>query len=324
MKHFSQMSLLLSTALMASNTAHAQPPPDSSMTSATKTSVTPPATRTPANPAGKASPAGEHYPGAESAVDLAYEVLGTPGKPVLLLIHGGTASRRAWDLVTPALCAEYRVVAVDLRGHGQSPVPASGYSALQMSADVNRVIDQLGLDQITVIGHSLGGMAAMHLAAHRFDVVKKLILVDAPVTPNTIDALAKVNAQVHSPGFFPVTQAFVDQWSRPPRPVPAAFLAAKQANVFGLRQVVWEQVFDELAKADLRSTLKDIRQPTLILWGARDGLLGAAQSELLRSGIRNARLNIIPDAGHSPSSDAPDRVAAEIITFAAKERQETP
>jgi len=255
------------------------------------------------------------YPDSDSAVDLAYEVSGDPGKAVLLLVHGGTASRRSWDLVTPALRTRYRVVAVDMRGHGQSPTPESGYSAVQLSADINRVIDELELKQVTVVGHSLGGMAAIFLAAHRPDVVKKLILLNAPVTPNTIGAMAGLEARVNSPGFFPVTQAFVDEWTSHSRPVPASFVATQQAHVAALRQVVWRQMFGELAKADIRSTLKGIEQSTLILWGARDKLLDQAQYEALQTGIGNARLIMIAEAGHNPSSATPDRVASEITSF---------
>ena len=255
------------------------------------------------------------YPDSQSAVDLAYEVSGDPGNPVLLLIHGGTASRRSWDLVTPALRASHRVIAVDLRGHGQSRAPDSGYSAVQLSADVNRVVDELELARITVVGHSLGGMAAIFLAAHRSDVVNKLVLLNTPVTPNTIGALADLEARVNSPGFFPVTQAFVDEWSAHPQPVPAAFLAVQQAHISALRQVVWQQVFGELAKADITSTLKGIRQPTLILWGARDKLLDPAQYEEIQAGIGHARLVLIAQAGHSPGSATPGRVASEIASF---------
>ncbi|WP_081629945.1 alpha/beta fold hydrolase [Thiomonas sp. FB-6] len=106
----------------------------------------------------------------EGAVDLAYEVAGQRGRPLLLLlIHGGTSSRRSWDLLTPALRASFRIVAVDLRGHGHSPAPDRGYSALQLSADVGRLADERELQGVSVVGHSLGGMVAIHLAAHRPD-----------------------------------------------------------------------------------------------------------------------------------------------------------
>ena len=256
-------------------------------------------------------------PASENAVDLAYEVSGERGKPVLLLVHGGTASRRAWDLMTPALRASHRIVAVDLRGHGHSPAPDQGYSALQLSADVGRVIDELELEEVTVVGHSLGGMAAIFLAAHRRDVVSKLVLLNAPVAPRSIDALTRLDARVRHPGFFPVTQAFVDEWSAHPRPVPPAFLVAQQAHIRALRPLVWQQVFGELAKADITSTLREVRRPTLILWGARDGLLDPAQHERLQAGIANSRLVLIDEAGHSPASATPDRVAQEIASFAA-------
>jgi pimeloyl-ACP methyl ester carboxylesterase len=256
------------------------------------------------------------YPASESTVALAYEASGERGKPVLLLVHGGTASRRAWDLVTPMLRTSCRIVAVDLRGHGQSPAPDHGYSALQLSADINRLVDELDLGQVTVVGHSLGGMAAIFLAAHRPDVVNKLVLLNVPVRPNSIEALARLEARLRGPGFFPVTQTFVDEWSSLPQAVPVAFLATKQAHIRALRPIVWQQMFAELVQADITSTLRDIQQPTLILWGAKDGLLDAAQCEQLQAGIENARLVMMAEAGHTPSSATPDRVAEEIAAFA--------
>ena len=122
---------------------------------------------------------------------------------------------------------------------------------------------------------------------------------------------------MRAPGFFPLAQAFVDEWSAHPRPVPAAFLATQQAHLRALRPVVWRQMFGELARADITATLRDVAQPTLVLWGARDGLLDSSQHERLRAGIANARLVMIDEAGHNPASATPDRVAEEIASFAA-------
>lgn len=253
---------------------------------------------------------------ADGAVDLACEVSGERGRPVLLLIHGGTASRRAWDLVTPALRARHRIVAVDLRGHGQSPAPDSGYSASQLAADVARVIEQLGLDAPTVVGHSLGGMTAICLAAQRPELVRRLVLLNVPAAPRAVDSLVGLEQRLRDPAFFPLTQAFVDEWCAHPHPLPADFVAAQQAHVRALRPAVWRQVFGELVQADLTPVLPSVRQPTLLLWGARDGLLDASQCERLRAGIANARRVVIDEAGHNPSSATPGRVAAEIAAFA--------
>jgi 3-oxoadipate enol-lactonase/4-carboxymuconolactone decarboxylase len=254
----------------------------------------------------------------EATTALAYETSGERGRPALVLIHGGTSSRRAWDLVTPALRASHRIVAVDLRGHGQSPAPDSGYSARQLAADVARVIERLALDDATVVGHSLGGMTAAWLAAERPELARRLVLLNTPVVPRAVDALVRLERRVRDPGFFPLTPAFVDEWCAHPRPLPAAFVAAQQAHVRALRPVVWRQVFGELVMADLTPVLADIRQPTLLLWGARDGLLDASQCERLRAGIENARLVLIDEAGHNPSSATPARVAAEIAAFVSQ------
>ena len=253
----------------------------------------------------------------DGAVDLAYEVAGQRGRPLLLLIHGGTSSRRSWDLLTPALRASFRIVAVDLRGHGHSPAPDRGYSALQLSADVGRLADELELQGVSVVGHSLGGMVAIHLAAHRPDVVRKLVLLNVPVTPRALEPLVRLEARVRDPGFFPLTEAFVDEWSSAARALPPHFLAAQQAHIRALRPVVWRQMFAELARADVSSELQQVRQSTLILWGARDGLLGEGPREQLQAGLGKARVVTISDAGHNPATATPGRVAEEISAFAA-------
>lgn len=198
-------------------------------------------------------------PALEPALDIAYEVSGPLGKPVLLLIHGGTASLRAWDLVTPALRVDFRVVAVDLRGHGQSPAPHEGYAAAQLSADVARVIDHLGVEQVTVVGHSLGGMAAVLLAASRPDVIARLVLINVPVQPGRINALASVMERVRRPGFFPLTPQFIDEWASHPRPVPEAFLANQRAHLKALPPFVWRQTFGELANSDITAGSRSSR-----------------------------------------------------------------
>ena len=113
-----------------------------------------------------------------------------------------------------------------------------------------------------------------------------------------------------------MTPAFIEEWASHPRPVPASFLADQRAHLAALPQAVWQQTFDELAKADIGAVLAHIAQPTLILWGARDRLLDTAQRDRLHAAIANARLVVIDDAGHNPSSATPERVVAEIRSFA--------
>ncbi len=160
-------------------------------------------------------------------------------------------------------------------------------------------------------------MVAVVLAAFRPDVVTRVVLLNVSVQASRIGALASVMERVRHPGFFPLTPQFIDEWACHPRPVPEAFLANQRAHLNALPPVVWGQTFGELANADLTPVLALVSQPTLILWGAQDRLADAVQREQLRSGIAGARVVMIDDAAHNPSSAAPERVAAEIADFAA-------
>jgi pimeloyl-ACP methyl ester carboxylesterase len=99
------------------------------------------------------------------------------GKP-LLCLHGITANSRCWDVLASILAPEYRVLAMDLRGRGQSDKPASGYSMEQHLRDINGLLDSLGLDRVVLMGHSLGAFISLVFGAKYPNRVEKIILVD--------------------------------------------------------------------------------------------------------------------------------------------------
>jgi len=100
------------------------------------------------------------------------------GKPILC-IHGLTANCRCWDTLASTLAPKFRVLAMDLRGRGFSEKPPSGYSAAQHAKDVRALLDDLGLEQAVIMGHSLGAIIAMVFGAQHPERVDRLILVDA-------------------------------------------------------------------------------------------------------------------------------------------------
>lgn len=120
----------------------------------------------------------ELLPGA--GVQINVQKLGDPGKPPLLLIHGIYDEWSSWDLVFDEFAAEYRVYAVDLRGHGKSDKPERGYEPTDYAADLAGVIRSLGLTNVSVVGHSLGAVTAAYLAADYPDLVKAAVLEDPP------------------------------------------------------------------------------------------------------------------------------------------------
>ncbi|MCW2679165.1 MAG: Tropinesterase [Frankiales bacterium] len=97
----------------------------------------------------------------------------------MVLLHGLGASKEDWAPVTAALGAQHRLVALDLRGHGGSDHTLE-YSFALMAEDVVDVLDQLRLREVVLVGHSMGGAVAYRVAADRPDLVRRLVVEDAP------------------------------------------------------------------------------------------------------------------------------------------------
>lgn len=113
---------------------------------------------------------------------------------VVLLIHGLGSSSGDWELQIPVLASRYRVLAVDLRGHGQSSKPAGPYSVAMFADDVAELMKALGVAPCHVAGLSLGAMTTLELAATRPDIVKSAVVVNAGphVVPSTLKEKAMV------------------------------------------------------------------------------------------------------------------------------------
>ena len=99
------------------------------------------------------------------------------GKPILC-IHGITANCRCWDTLAESLTPEYHVMALDLRGRGQSDKPSNGYALEYHLQDINCLLDDLGLERAVIMGHSLGAFIGLAFAAEYSERVDRLILVD--------------------------------------------------------------------------------------------------------------------------------------------------
>lgn len=112
-------------------------------------------------------------------VRLAYELHGASDAPPLVLLHALGEGRGDWAAVVDRLAQHFRVVAVDLRGHGDSDWPGT-YSFQLMAEDVLRLLDHLGLTQVTLLGHSMGGSVAYLIAEQSPGHIERLIIEDVP------------------------------------------------------------------------------------------------------------------------------------------------
>ncbi len=150
---------------------------------------------------------------AGDGVEIALAVWEGKGKTVLC-VHGISASCRCWDNIAEALIPQHEVLAMDLRGRGLSEKPASGYSVSHHCRDIEALLKHQNIDQVIILGHSLGALIGLELAARFPEKVERLILVDgggqltkeqrekvfAGIQP-TLDRLGKV---------FPSKEAYLD------------------------------------------------------------------------------------------------------------------
>lgn len=112
-------------------------------------------------------------------LSLAYAEWGDPTAPPLLLVHGGRDQKRSWDAVADRLARTYRVIAHDLRGHGESDWVSDGdYGVMDHVFDLASLVQHLELDRFTLIGHSLGGNITLRYAGLYPDQIEKLVAIE--------------------------------------------------------------------------------------------------------------------------------------------------
>ncbi|HVO85198.1 MAG TPA: alpha/beta hydrolase [Syntrophobacteria bacterium] len=235
-------------------------------------------------------------------------------QPAILLLHGSGVSARSWTFQLQGLGHAFRVLAIDLPGHGESdPVEEA---TLEGYADAARgLLDALGTGPVIAAGHSLGGAVAQLFAARYPEMVRGLILLSTCVKlPETDGFLQRFWGYL--PGFVQKVLFFSTA-----KKILFSPSASREAILLGmeeLRACRPETILKDMAAAqamDLHEVARELRVPTLILCGDRDKLTPPALSTGLSDLITGSRLLIVEAAGHMLPLEAPGRVNQEILDF---------
>jgi pimeloyl-ACP methyl ester carboxylesterase len=133
------------------------------------------------------------------------------GEPTLLFVHGYTADSHDWSWQLAHFAPNHRVVAVDLRGHGQSSSPPAGYTTQRFAADLAALLEQLGIAPVVAFGHSMGGSVVSALAVEYPSLVRAIVAVDpAYLLPDEISAgIAPLLATLADEDPVPIVQSLV-------------------------------------------------------------------------------------------------------------------
>lgn len=254
-----------------------------------------------------------------TGITMAYVEMGVADGDPLVLIHGMTDNSRSWSLIAPYFAeAGYHLYMIDLRGHGESDQPDTGfYTTANYAADISAFMDSQGIAKADIIGHSLGSMTAQTfelLYPEKCDHV-----VWEATTPVTADALgtyyyeygAAIGADGHP------DDAFMEEWYTCVNPVDSEFLKYEMEESQALPGADWERIAGGASFSNLEPFYQymDDSIPTLILWGSADGFFGEDVQKELRELVPFAEFIAYDGVGHNIQWEHTAQMAADCIAF---------
>jgi len=257
----------------------------------------------------------------QNGVRLAYVEAGDPDGEPLLLLHGYTDSSRSFSPMVPYL-SRYRLLIPDQRGHGASDAPECCYGTSQFAYEARLFLDALGVKRAAVVGHSLGSMVAISLAADNAERVSKIVLIGSTaLVPVKRGDWLYDNAAAMTGKLDPSTQ-FAKDWhpANQPTKVDPAFANAINEEILRIPPHVWRSVMRELSYVPVGRHAPDVKAPVLVLSGAKDPLFPAEHHQSLLKAFPNAEAQVFAELGHNPNWEQPDAVASAIDRFLKSNR----
>jgi pimeloyl-ACP methyl ester carboxylesterase len=256
---------------------------------------------------------------------LAYIDGGERSGPAVVLIHGYTDNARDWVPMLPYLSKRYRLILVDIRGHGQSSKPECCYTRLDFAYDIKLLLDALGVRKADIVGHSLGSIIAQTFAEYWPERTAHVVLIsstggsppDRPKKPPQFDFAAEIR-KLKEP--IEADSPFMIAWWDSPTPVDPDFIRRQRKDAAGIPLRVWLAVLDQALPAnnvfgDLQSTLPRLKAPTLLIWGSKDPIMEEDVRQSLRDALPSAKVKIFDGLGHNPFWEDPRGVAEVVNAF---------
>jgi non-heme chloroperoxidase len=232
-----------------------------------------------------------------AGVTLHYAERGEPTGEAIVFLHGYSDSWFSFSRVLPLLSPEYHAFALTQRGHGDSDKPECCYTPGDFAADVDAFMDAVGVEEATL--------------------VSRLVLI-APQTPahEVLSGLLEEVRALEDP--VPPEFAREFQESTIYHPVPQEFLDTAVSESLKLPARVWRDYLEQAGLSidhDYVVELREIKAPTLILWGEQDALFPREEQERLAAAIPDATLKVYPETGHAVHWERPEQVVRDLEAF---------
>lgn len=248
---------------------------------------------------------------------------GPPGAPAVVLLHGFGSSLHTWDVWAKGLATTHRVVRIDLPGSGLSPPdPAHDYRDERSLDMLIALMDSLGLQRTSLVGHSMGGRIAWTFAAKFPERVDKLVLV-AP------DGFASFGFEYGKPMDVPATLGLMRHVL--PKPLLRMNLKSAYARSEALSDAVTTRYHDLILAPGARQAMLDrlrqtvlqeplpllrqIKAPTLLVWGEADAMIPVSNAQDYLQALQSSRLVSWPQVGHLPQEEAAELSLQAVAEF---------
>lgn len=247
--------------------------------------------------------------------EILHFTIGGDGAPVVLL-HPAGLDLTCWDAVVARLERRFRLLRLDLRGHGASPPAVPGMELADYAADVRHTLKHAGFAPAAVVGLSVGGMVAQTLALDSPDVVSRLVLAGCPCTlpAEARPVLAARGDRAVEAGMAAIVSETLERWFTP------GFLGRGEVEAVRDRLLRddpsgWNNVWKAISRLDTSARLHEIGVPTLCLAGELDAAAPPAALAGIARRIHGARLVVLEGAPHMMQVECPDAFAATVGGF---------
>jgi 3-oxoadipate enol-lactonase len=251
---------------------------------------------------------------------VSYDDEGQDGAPVIIFIHGFPFNKSMWDKQVKTFKENYRVIAYDVRGHGDSDAGTDAFSIDLFANDVINFMDELKIDKTMLCGLSMGGYIALNAVNNNPDRFDALILCDTNCLADTPEVKEKRMQTIESIKKNGV-EKFADE-SIKNLFAPESF-STKKAEITAVRNMIVNTTKKSLSETlrafyerkETRSKLKDFNLPTLIFVGKEDKVTPVAAAQLIHENIQESILCVLEHAGHLSNLENPTEFNKQFEEF---------
>jgi non-heme chloroperoxidase len=248
-------------------------------------------------------------------VRLEYTEQGNPDGIPVILLHGFSDSWHSFDMIMPYLPASIHVYSITQRGHGNSSKPFQGYQPEDFAKDIADFIQQMGIKNPVLLGHSMGSTVVQCFAGKYPLLTRGIILVGALADyekPDMIEFKKTIDQLTD-----PVDSLFSAEFQKSTihRPIPPEMLKLFIEESEKLPAHVWKGVAAGWSSSVYTTQLKNYNNPALLIWGDKDSFASKKDQQILQQSLKKSTLKVYEGTGHAVHWEEPNRFAKDVADF---------